>query len=330
MADARRAIRELLESLKLGPNELVLAAVSGGGDSLALAAALAFEAPRLNLRAGAVIIDHGLQDQSQQVAKTAGDTATTLGLEPVVIRKVTVSVAGQGLEAAAREARYAEIDSVRKETAASWVLLGHNLEDQAESVLLGLTRGSGLRSIAGMQPVDPDRRLLRPFLEISRASLRQACQDQGLSFWDDPHNQDPRFTRVKIRNLLASLEAELGPGVSQALFRTAAVASEAEEFLSESAAALAQSAKQSGSARSVSYLVSALAAAPVALRNKALVLIAHQVGAKDVSRSQVLAVAELISNWHGQKMVQLSGITVEREGELLVFKTTKSLNPGAC
>ena len=330
MADARRAVRELLEGLNLAANELVLAAVSGGGDSIALAAALGFEAPRLNIRAGAAVIDHGLQSNSAEIARVAAESAKALGLEPVVIRSVEVAESGQGLEAAARDARYFEIEKVRKETGTAWVLLGHNLDDQAESVLLGLTRGSGLRSIAGMQAVDDERKLLRPFLDISRANLRQACQDQGISYWEDPHNQDPKFTRVRIRNLMLGLEAELGPGVSQALSRTAAVASEAEEFLAAQAQALIREAHRATSAKSVSYSVAALAEAPIALRNKAIHLIAQTVGAKDVSRIQVLAVAELISNWHGQKMVQLSGITVEREGELLVFKTTKSLTPGAC
>ena len=330
MADARRAVRELLESMKLGPNDLVLAAVSGGGDSIALAAALAFEAPRLNLRAGAVIIDHGLQENSEAIATEAAKTSKSLGLEPVVVRRVTIEHSGQGLEAAARDARYEAIEQVREETAAVWVLLGHNLEDQAESVLLGLTRGSGLRSIAGMQSVDSERKLLRPFLELTREALRTSCQDQGLSYWDDPHNEDPKFTRVRIRQLIKNLEADLGPGLAQALSRTAAVAAEAEEYLSAEAQELISKAKQGSTARTFSLSIAALAEAPVAVRNKALVLLAQQVGARAVTRSQVLGIAELISNWHGQKMVQLSGITVEREGELLVFKTTKSLNPGAC
>lgn len=330
MADVRRAVRETLASVNPGPNELVLAAVSGGGDSLALAAALAFEAPRLNLRAGAVVVDHQLQKGSEEVAARAVKTLTELGLERVEMRKVEVQNSGLGLEGSARDARYQALEEVRHQLAASWVLLGHNLEDQAESVLLGLTRGSGLKSIAGMERVDRERRLVRPLLGISRAELRQACQDQGIEYWDDPHNSDQSFKRVRIRTLMQTMESELGPGLPGALSRTAEIASESEEFLTAEARKVMEKAKGKGSARSVSYEVSALAEAHLAVRNKALFLIAQGVGAQDISRAQVLGVEELISNWHGQKMVQLSGITVERVGDQLVFKSTKSLTPGAC
>lgn len=330
MADVRRAVRETLASLNLGPNELVLAAVSGGGDSLALAAALAFEAPRLNLRAGAVVVDHQLQSASEEVAARAVKTLTELGLEPVEMRKVEVQNSGLGLEGSAREARYQALEEARNQRAASWVVLGHNLEDQAESVLLGLTRGSGLKSIAGMERVDRERRLVRPLLGISRADLRQACQDQGIEYWDDPHNSDQSFKRVRIRTLMEAMESELGPGLPAALSRTAEIAAESEDFLTSAAREVIARAQGKGSARSISYEVSALAESHPAVRNKALFLIAQSVGAKDISRAQVLGVEELISNWHGQKMVQLSGITVERVGDQLVFKSTKSLTPGAC
>jgi tRNA(Ile)-lysidine synthase len=181
-----------------------------------------------------------------------------------------------------------------------------------------------------MERVDHERRLVRPLLGIPRADLRQACQDQGIEYWDDPHNSDRSFTRVRIRTLMENMESELGPGLPAALSRTAEIASESEEFLTAEARKVMEKARGKGSARSISYEVSALAEAHPAVRNKALFLIAQSVGAKDISRAQVLGVEELISNWHGQKMVQLSGITVERVGDQLVFKSTKSLTPGAC
>ena len=206
MADARRAVRELLAELDLEPGSLFLVACSGGPDSMALAAASAFEIPKAGHRVGAVIIDHGLQVNSQVVAQEAAQRCSELGLDPVIVEQVKVTPMGEGLEAAARDARYSALEKARAEHSASFVLLGHNQDDQAETVLLGLARGSGLRSISGMPQIDQERRLVRPLLDISRAELRQSCLDQDLEFWDDPHNQDESFLRVRVRKLAGELE----------------------------------------------------------------------------------------------------------------------------
>src|SRR5690606_16509861 len=191
---------------------LVLVALSGGADSLALAAATAFEAPRAGIRAGAIVVDHGLQEGSDAVAARAAEQARTLGLEPVLVTRVEVGTAG-GPEAAAREARYAAILAAVTETGASAALLAHTPDDQAETVLLGLARGSGGASLMGM---DADAGTLRrPLLGIRRATTRQACLDEGLEPWHDPHNLDPTYARVRVRErVLPVLEAELGPGVA--------------------------------------------------------------------------------------------------------------------
>ena len=137
IADVRRAVRAALtvpgpSSAVPEPVEgLVLVALSGGPDSLALAAATAFEAPRAGLRAGAVIVDHGLQEGSADVAATAARQAADLGLDPVLVRAVTVDGTG-GPEAAARSARYAALQAAAAETGARAVLLGHTLDDQAD------------------------------------------------------------------------------------------------------------------------------------------------------------------------------------------------------
>ena len=217
MADARRAVREQLESLGLPAGSLVLVACSGGGDSIALAAATAFEAPRMGFTAGAVIVDHQLQEGSGEVASKAKQTCEELGLSPVIIEKVDVELSGNGMEAAARDARYQAFEKVRISQAADLVLLGHNLEDQAETVLLALSRGSGLSALAGMDSYDPARAIARPLIGLSRSSLREACEDQGLTFWDDPHNQNPQFLRVRARKLLELMEQELGPGMALSL-----------------------------------------------------------------------------------------------------------------
>ena len=175
----RRSVRDL------APGDLVLVACSGGADSLALAAATAFVASRDGLRAGAVVVDHGLQDGSAPVAAVAAQQCRALGLEPVEVRRARVQGPG-GLEAAARHARYAVLDDVAHQAGAAAVLLGHTLDDQAESVILGLARGSGARSLAGMAAVRGTYR--RPFLSLRRSDTEDVCTANGLTWWTDPTN----------------------------------------------------------------------------------------------------------------------------------------------
>jgi tRNA(Ile)-lysidine synthase len=314
---------------ELKPKKLLLA-VSGGADSLAMSAAVAFEARKLGIEVAAAVIDHALQANSAEVAAQAAERLATLGIDQVIVQRVVVKKSGDGMEAAARDARYQALEKIRSKQKADWIVLGHNLDDQAETVLLGLARGSGLRSIAGMSAVDRERRLLRPLLDVSRETLRQACSDAGISFWDDPHNQDSKFARVRVRKLAGELEKNLGPGFAQALARTAQSASEADEVITDLASKLVKKSLVKAGARQVSYQVSALEKAKDAVRRKALHIICQSAGAKNISRSQILAIDELLTNWHGQKKSSLSGITVERVANQLVVKSTKPITPGAC
>ncbi|MGP3987849.1 tRNA lysidine(34) synthetase TilS [Streptomyces sp. 3N207] len=202
---------------------LVLVACSGGADSMALASALAFEAPRLGLRAGGVTVDHGLQPGSAERAQDVTDRLTALGLTPVESVAIQVGRTNTGPEAAAREARYAALDVIAERHGAAAVLLGHTRDDQAETVLLGLARGSGTRSLSGMAAVSgPGGRYRRPFLAVDRQTTRKACMVQSLPVWDDPHNADPAYTRSRVRHeALPALEKALGKGVIEALARTA-------------------------------------------------------------------------------------------------------------
>ena len=221
VAQARSGVRRCLADL--APGDLVLAACSGGADSLALAAALAHEAPRLSLRGGGVTVDHGLQAGSAERAGRVAALLRELGLDPVHQVSVTVPAGpgSGGPEAAARTARYAALEQVAEQAGAAAVLLGHTRDDQAETVLLGLARGAGGRALAGM----PARRgrLRRPLLGVPRAVLREACTAQGLEPWDDPHNADPAYARARVRHqAMPALEEALGPGVAAALARSAA------------------------------------------------------------------------------------------------------------
>jgi tRNA(Ile)-lysidine synthase len=233
VAEVRRAVRTAVAALP-GPyrSAPLLVACSGGADSVALAAAAV--ALRGSGEVHAAVVDHGLQDGSAEQAAAVVELLSGLGAVASVHR-VEVSGTG-GVEAAARRARYGALRAARPHER-SPVLLGHTLDDQAETVLLGLGRGSGGRSIAGMRAWDAP--WLRPLLAVRRSATRAACAASGLPVWDDPHNTDPRFTRVRLRQeVLPLLEDVLSGGVAEALARTAAQLREDVDALDEMAAGL--------------------------------------------------------------------------------------------
>jgi len=297
VAAVRHAVRASIADLARG--DLVLVACSGGPDSLALAAALAFSAPRSGLRAGGVTVDHGLQDGSGSRAASVVSVLSGLGLDPV--RGITVTVpAGGGPEAAARTARYDALAKVAAELGAAAVLLGHTLDDQAETVLLGLARGSGPRSLAGM----PRRRgtFRRPLLGVRRPVTAAACEALGLEPWEDPHNADRRFARVRVRlDALPALEAALGPGVPEALARTADQLRADAEFL--------ESISSERSRADSPLPVSSLAGMPGAVRTRVLRSAALAAGcpAGALTAGHVARLEELVTDWHGQRWIDLPG-----------------------
>ncbi len=298
----------------------VMVALSGGPDSLALAAATAFEAGRLfDVTAGAVIVDHGLQEGSADAAARASAQAHRLGLDPVVVRRVEVGTGG-GPEAAARDARYAALTEVAAETGATRVFLGHTLDDQAESVLLGLARGSGPGSIKGM-PFHSGL-FVRPLLNLRRATTLRFCADSGLEPWHDPQNDDERFARVRVRTtVLPTLERELGPGVAEALARTAASVREDTEALDQFAEEQLEELAEHAEA-GISLPVAALAANPPALRQRIIRMTVMAEFGVSLSRAHTLEVARLVTDWSGQDALDLPGVKVERQGGLLTFAST--------
>ncbi len=294
----------------------MLVALSGGPDSLALAAATAFEAPRAGLRAGAVIVDHGLQAGSADASAHAVRQAEQLGLTPVLSRRASVGTEG-GPEAAARAARYAELASAAADTGAAAVLLGHTLDDQAESVLLGLARGSGPASIAGMRP--RTGLYLRPLLQVRRATTVQFCTDAGLEPWHDPQNEDREFVRVRVRrDILPLMEDQLGPGIAEALARTAEQLREDSEALDHFAEEIAEDLAEHSEA-GIALPVKALAVQPAALRQRLIRLVVLSEFHRSLSREHTLEVARLVTHWHGQGPLQLPGVRVERQGGRLLF-----------
>ena len=338
MADVRRAVRDALAVALPGVKQtarrdpscvlpggwaiaddapLVLVALSGGPDSLALAVALGFEQGKCGVRAGAVIVDHGLQEDSAQIAERAAEQARTAGLNPVVVRRMKVAETGSGPEADARAARYAAFADVARETGAVAVLVGHTLDDQAETVLLGLARGSGARSLAGMRAVTQRGALLiiRPLLGLRRSIVAQSLTDQGIEPWIDPQNADPSFARVRVRaNVLPVFEAEMGPGVAEALARTAAQLADDTDYLDELAAGILQSAVTSAGTLSTESM------APLhpAIRIRCLRLwLARELDLTQLSAAHLAAVNQLVTAWHGQAAVDVPGGRVLRSENAL-------------
>ncbi|MGN6131996.1 MAG: tRNA lysidine(34) synthetase TilS [Nocardioidaceae bacterium] len=296
------------------PGGPVLVACSGGADSLALLAATVFEARRAQRHVVGVTVDHGLQEGSAGHAASVVAQMARLGADETASVRVAVHGAGLGPEAAAREARYAALEELAGRFGAAAVLLGHTLDDQAETVLLGLTRGSGGRSIAGMRP--GFGQFLRPLLGIAREQTEAACRAEDIEWWDDPHNADPRFTRSRLRRrVMPVLEAELGPGVAATLARTA-------EQLQEDLAALdawAEAAHREA-ASGTGLVLARLDPLPDAVRRRVLRLAALAAGspASELFRVHVLALDELVRHYRGQRGVDLPGHlrAVREEGEL--------------
>jgi tRNA(Ile)-lysidine synthase len=312
VAAVRHAVRRGLADLD--PGARLVVACSGGADSLALASATVFEGRDQGWYVVGATVDHGLQEGSDSRAETVVAQLATLGVDETVSARATVEAPGLGPEAAARAARYAVLEQLRESFDADVVLLGHTRDDQAETVLLGLTRGSGGRALAGMRPAFDHYR--RPLLDVSHTDTVTACQVEGLRIWEDPHNDDPAFTRVRVRRrVLPMLEDELGPGVTDALARTAEQLRPDMELLDAYAD---QALRDLGDELPVDGLL----ALPGPIRTRVLRLAAVAAGAPagELFHQHVVAVDALVTDWHGQKWVDLPGHlrAVRRDG-LLAF-----------
>ncbi|WP_410874451.1 tRNA lysidine(34) synthetase TilS [Nocardia sp. A7] len=298
----RRGVREWVAAR--GGRGQVVVGLSGGADSLALVAAAVVEAGEVT----AVVVDHRLQEGSGEVADRAVEQALGLGCVGAMVVPVDVGRAG-GLEAAARVARYAALESVRDGRP---VLLGHTLDDQAETVLLGLARGSGGRSIQGM--VAWNSPWGRPLLGVRRTQTVRMCADLGIEPWHDPHNADPTYTRVRVRDeVLPLLEEVLGGGVAQALARTAdqlradgTVLDAYADDLLRAARTRAAAPDPAGSDRPT-LSIEILATAPPALRRRAMRAWLADQGVTGLMNAHLQAIDELVGNWRGQGGVAVGG-----------------------
>ena len=314
----RLAVRNCLTS-NTKPGQKLLIAVSGGADSLALAAACEFEAKKLGVKIAAAVIDHSLQNNSDKVAAQTAKTLAALGFEEVVVKKIAVGKAG-GPEAAARTARYTALETIRQKTKSNFVVLGHTASDQAETVLLGLVRGSGAKSLSGMS--EKTGLLLRPLLGIERATTEAFCKDSGIKYWSDPQNKDEKFLRVMIRkHVLPFLEKQLGGSVAASLVRTSDQLREDNSYLeSQADKSFKKYAKVSGSG--ISFDAKAIEKLPAAIVNRVIKKALDGFGSES-SRTHVLAVSDLVLSWHGQKPLTLPGVRVVRKGNTISFEPNR-------
>jgi tRNA(Ile)-lysidine synthase len=312
VAAVRLAVRRALVHVEAG--QPVVVACSGGADSLALLAATVFESRRAGWHVIGATVDHGLQEGSAEHAAHVVEQMAGLGADETLSATVHVEGAGLGPEAAARQARYAVLEEIAERFGAAAVVLGHTRDDQAETVLLGLARGSGGRSLAGMRRSFDV--FVRPLLDVARADTVTACQVEGIGFWNDPHNGDPAYTRARVRSrVLPVLEEELGPGVAATLARTADQLRSDMDLLDDQA--------EAALARLGDLPVDGLLAEPVSIRRRVLRLAALAAGApaSELFHDHVLAMDALLTDWHGQRWAELPGhLRCRRADARLVFE----------
>ena len=320
---------------------LVLVACSGGRDSMALAAVSRIVCTSMGVRCGAVIVDHGLQEGSEQVAGEAANHCRALGLGPVIVRNATVQARGEGLEAAARQARYNELCAAARESGAIAVLLAHTMDDQAETVLIGLLRSRGVDALAGMPQVFTRSGVTfaRPLLTLTRAETTGICEDLGVEYWDDPTNGDavdgelpndyPLRSRVR-HDLLPAIERFAGFNVARHFAESARLArmdkgyldQRSDEVMGEAVttvdwpassaavstdtprACAASDTNDSSHGVGLTISVRRIAREPEAIRLRVIAHALSQAGV-NASAAQIAAIDRLVVDWHGQGGVSL-------------------------
>jgi tRNA(Ile)-lysidine synthase len=293
--------------------------VSGGADSMALACATILEAKQSGIDLIAVIVDHNLQEGSDRVAEFAAQQLFAAGISSVIIKKVDVELT-DGIEASARRARYLAFQEVIDEINPNYFLLAHTLNDQAESVLLGLARGSGTKSLSAMAEVNG--KFIRPLLAITRDVTLASCVENSVQVWSDPHNEDPAYLRVRVRNeILPLMEERIGPGIIAALGRSATILRQDSEALDFYANQFLESSAGQELERG-QLQVQELAALPAAVRMRVLRAAIFRAGAPlgSLSADHLAPIEALVTDWHGQGRISLpGGVKVERISGRLSF-----------
>jgi tRNA(Ile)-lysidine synthase len=301
--EMQNAVQNLLKDFDAG--DYVLVGCSGGADSLALAWTTLVVGKRLELKTGVIIVDHQLFPESNSVALNAKKQCEDLGIEEVIIKKVNVEQNHEGLEAAARIARYEAFENVLQETNAQVILLAHTQDDQAETVLMRLTRGSGAKSLSGMAQVSG--KYLRPFLHLRKKLVHDSLELIGLKAWQDPANTDHQFLRVKVRHeLMPKIVEVLGESAISSLDKTSQLLRLDNQALEDLAQQFFESQKD---VKTNGLEISELEKLPEAIRTRVLRIcaIASGVHPGPFSFEHIEAIDALVKNWHGQGNIDLPG-----------------------
>jgi tRNA(Ile)-lysidine synthase len=290
----------------------VLAACSGGPDSVALAGALTRCAPALAIRLAVGHVDHALRPESARDAEQVRELAGRLGLPFYLVRIEAIEVGPLGLEGAARQARYEALARLAAEAGADRVATAHTRRDQAETVLLRLARGSGAGALAGVRrsrALTGAILLVRPLLDVPREATEAYCREAGLPTVQDAHNLDSRRARTRLRELMPRLAAALNPRLEEALAGVARIAADEDALLdAQSKAALADAAIGHG------LSTGRLAPLHPALLRRALLLAAQGVARPE--RGHLERLARLVREGGGGRLDFPGGRAVIERGVL--------------
>lgn len=311
----QNAVSSLLKDFD--PADLILVGCSGGADSIALAWSASVVCKRLNLNLGVVIVDHQLIAESNQVAENTKKQCAEFGINQIIVKKIKVVLENEGLEAAARKARYKAFEEVIKDTNAKALMLAHTQDDQAETMLMRLTRGSGAKSLSAMSEVSG--KYLRPFLHVRKFEIKDALEKEDIKYWNDPANSNSDFLRVKVRNeLIPKLIEVLGDSVVEALDRTSMLLKNDNDILDQIALNHYQENRQ--------LLISKLEDLPSAIRTRVIKLAALDAGVNPgpFSFEHIEAIDALVTNWHGQSHIDLPGfVQASRVNETIRFNSSR-------
>ena len=323
-------------------DEPIVIAVSGGADSTALLLAM-HELKSVGPISNPLIVthlDHGLRKTARRDAAAVSTLARKLGLKAVVgradVRKMAIEH-NDNLEQAARRARYTFLERTARRSDSRLIAVAHTMDDQAETVLLRLLRGSAGEGLSGMEPVrtlrsGSDIALVRPLLTWARrADTENYCRQQRIEFIVDEMNKDESFTRVKVRQQLLPLMESFNKRIVETLFRTASLLREDSTALADDAAKLLLAASEisadSDETGVPTLRVDVLAAAPAALRRRALRqwVLAGKGNLNRVEHVHLLGLERLLAGDKGGRIAELpNGMQVRRrKGRLeLIRKAT--------